>query len=124
MGKDARALPAELKSELGRLARQLGREIYPDGLPRDAKFADLEHIASVVGDEIARQIIETQVQDHSAGFAGELGVCPECHSPAAKAPDQPRVLATTRGEVQWNERVAHCPRCRRAFFPSEPSTGS
>jgi hypothetical protein len=50
--------PVELKSELGRIARKLGREIYPDGLPQDIKFSDLEGVAGVVGDEIARQIIE------------------------------------------------------------------
>lgn len=122
MGKDARSLPAELRSELGRLARQLGREVYPNGLARDAKFSELEHMAGVLGDEIARQIIETQVQDHSARFDEELGECPQCHGPTRKGSDQPRVLTTTRGEVQWNERVANCPRCRRAFFPSEPST--
>jgi uncharacterized protein with PIN domain len=121
MGKDAPVLPAELKSELGRIARQLGRAIYPDGLPRDTKFSELECVAGVVGDEIARQIIETQVEEQAGGFEEQLGECPECHGPARKAPDQPRVLVTTRGEVQWNERVANCPRCRRAFFPSESS---
>jgi hypothetical protein len=123
MGKDARSLSVELQSQLGRIAHQLGQEIYPEGLPRDTKFSDLETLAGVVGDEIARQIIETQVEDQAGGFDEELGECPECHGPARKAPDQPRVLATTRGEVQWKERVANCPRCRRAFFPSEPSVG-
>jgi hypothetical protein len=42
---------------------------------------------------------------------------------ARKAPDEPRVLTTTRGDVAWKERVAHCPRCRRAFFPSGSSVG-
>jgi hypothetical protein len=121
MGKDARSLPVELKSELGRIARQVGREIYPDGLPRDIKFSELEGVAGVVGDEIARQIIEIQVEEQAGAFEDVLCECPECHGQARRAPDQPRVLATTRGEVQWNERVANCPRCRRAFFPSESS---
>jgi len=49
--------------------------------------------------------------------------CPVCGGPARKAPDQPRVLMTTRGEVAWKQRVANCPRCRRAFFRSESSVG-
>ena len=32
-------------------------------------------------------------------------------------------LTTTRGDVAWNERVANCPRCRRAFFPSGSRLG-
>jgi hypothetical protein len=121
MGKDAPSLSSELKSELGRITRQLGREIYPDGLSRDTKFSELECIAGVVGDEIARQIIETQVKEQAGDFERELAECPECHGPARGAPDQPRVLTTMWGEVQWNERVANCPRCRRAFPPSESS---
>jgi hypothetical protein len=53
----------------------------------------------------------------------ELGECPSCGGAARKAPDQPRVLTTTRGDVTWKERVANCPHCRRAFFPSEPVVG-
>lgn len=124
MGKDARSLSAEFQSELGRIARQLGREVYPDGLPRETKFSELESLAGVLGDEIARQIIKTQVEVQAECFEEQLGECPECHGPAHQMPDQPRVLATTRGEVQWNERVATCPRCRRAFFPSESSVRS
>jgi uncharacterized protein with PIN domain len=123
MGKDARSLRAELKSELGRIARQLGRAIYPDGLPQDTKFSELEEVAGVLGDEIARQIIESQVEAQADAFPEKVAICPECNQPARAAPDQPRVLATTRGKVQWNEHVANCPRCRRAFFPSEPSVG-
>jgi uncharacterized protein with PIN domain len=123
MGKDARAVSAELQSELGRIARQLGREIYPDGLRRDTKFSELEDVAGLLGDEIARQIIETQVEQQADGFEQDRVECPECHGPARKMPSQPRVLTTTRGEIQWTEHVASCPRCRRAFFPSEPSVG-
>ena len=53
----------------------------------------------------------------------ELGECPICGGAARKAPDEPRVLTTTRGDVAWKQRVGNCPRCRRAFFPSESSVG-
>jgi hypothetical protein len=124
MGKDAGSLRTELKSELEQIARQLGRKVYPEGLPRDTQFSALEEIAGALGDEMARQLIEINIREQAAGWPEEqLGECPECHGPARKAPDQPRVLLTTRGEVKWQERVANCPRCRRAFFPSEPSVG-
>jgi hypothetical protein len=124
MGKDAATAVQELRIRLGQMARELGREVYPDGLPCDTKFSELERLAGALGDEIARQLIETQVRGQSEEWPEpQLQACPQCGGPASRAPDLPRVLTTTRGEVGWDERVGHCPRCRRAFFPSGPSAG-
>jgi predicted nucleic acid-binding Zn ribbon protein len=124
MGKDAAAIRTEFHSRLGVMARELARELYPDGLPRGTKFSELEAVAGALGDEMARQLIEIHVQEQADDWPEqELGECPVCGSAARKAPDEPRVLATTRGEVAWKQRVGHCSRCRRAFFPSESSVG-
>jgi arylsulfatase A-like enzyme len=124
MGKDAAAIRAEFHSRLGVIARQLARELYPDGLPRGTKFSELEAVAGALGDEMARQLIEVNVQEQADDWPEEeLGECPACGGTARKAPDQPRVLTTTRGDVAWKQRVGNCPRCRRAFFPSESSLG-
>ena len=125
MGKDAAAVRRQLQARLGEIARELGREVYPGGLPRGTKFSDLEEIAGVLGDEIARQLIESQVGEQAEDWPEEeLGECPVCGGDARKAPDEPRVLKTTRGSVAWKERVRNCPSCRRAFFPSEPGLGT
>lgn len=122
MGKDAAEICSEFHTRLSQMARELTREIYPQGLPRGTKFSELEAVAGMLGDEMARQLIEINVQEQAEDWPEqELGECPLCGGPARKAPDQPRVLTTTRGDVLWKQRVANCPRCRRAFFPSEPS---
>lgn len=124
MGKQAGAVPDQLRPRLEQMARELGREIYPDGLPRGTKFSELEDIAGNLGDEIARQLIQSQVLEQAEDWPDdELGQCPACGGPARKAPDQPRVLTTTRGDLTWTERIANCPQCRRAFSPSEPVIG-
>jgi hypothetical protein len=124
MGKDAGTLRDELRIRPGQIARELGREVYPDGLAPDTTFSELESVAGSLGDEIARQLIETQVRGQAEDWPEEqLCECPECGGPASKAPDQPRVLTTTRGDGGWNERVGYCTRCRRAFSPSESSVG-
>jgi predicted nucleic acid-binding Zn ribbon protein len=124
MGRDAASIRTELKSDLEQIAQELRRKVFPEGLPRDTKFSDLESIAGALGDEMARQLIEMSVQEQADDWPEEeLGECPLCGGPARKAPDQPRVLMTTRGDVRWKQRVANCPRCRRAFFPSEPGIG-
>jgi predicted nucleic acid-binding Zn ribbon protein len=124
MGKDAASIRREFHDRLGQVARELGRELYPDGLPRGTKFSELEAIAGALGDEMARQLVEVHVQEQAEDWPEEeLGECPVCGGAARKAPDQPRVVTTTRGDVAWKERVGNCPRCRRAFFPSEPGAG-
>jgi hypothetical protein len=125
MGKDAHRVRREFQTRLGEIARELGRELYPDGLPHGAKFSELEEIAGTLGDEMARQLIENQVGGQAEDWPEEaLGECPVCGGHARKAPDEPRILKTTRGEVAWKERVRNCPSCRRAFFPSEPGLGT
>ncbi len=124
MGKDVAAIRDRFQDRLGQIARELGREVYPNGLPRSTKFSELEAIAGALGDEIARQLIEANVGEQADHWPEqELGECPTCGGPARKAPDEPRVLLTTRGDVAWKQRVANCPRCRRAFPPSESGVG-
>lgn len=125
MGKDVGAHVDEMRIRLGQMARELGRELYPEGLPCDTKFSELEALAGALGDEIARQLIETQVRGQAEEWPeAEVPICPRCGGPASRAPDEPRVLTTTQGDVGWKEHVGYCPRCRRAFFPSGPSVGS
>ena len=124
MGKDAAAIRKEFHARLGRVAREFAKELYPDGLPRGTKFSELEAVAGAMGDEMAWQLIAINVQEQADDWPEEeLGECPVCGGAARKAPDEPRVLTTTRGDVAWKERVANCPRCRRAFFPSGSSVG-
>jgi hypothetical protein len=75
-------------------------QIYPNGLPRGTKFSELEAIAGDLGEEIARQLIETNIRGQPEEWPDdELGECPSCGGPARKAPDQPFELITTRGDV-------------------------
>jgi hypothetical protein len=124
MGKDAATIRDRFQTRLGQIARELGREVYPDGLPRGTKFSELEAIAGALADEMARQLIEVNVQEQADDWPEpESAECPLCGGPAREAPDEPRVLKTTRGAVAWKQRVGNCPRCRRAFFPSGPGAG-
>jgi hypothetical protein len=124
MGKDATTIRKEFHTRLEEMARELARELYPGGLPRGTKFSELEAVAGALGDEMARQLIAINVQEQADDWPEEeLGECPVCGGAARKAPDEPHILTTTRGDVAWNERVANCPRCRRAFFPSGSSVG-
>lgn len=124
MGKDVAAIRGEFHTRLDQIARELVKELYPNGMPRGTKFSELEAVAGALGDEMTRQLIAINVQEQADNWPEqELGECPACGGTARKAPDQPHCLTTTRGDVVWKERVANCPRCRRAFFPSGSSVG-
>ncbi len=124
MGKDDAAFRDQLGTRLGQIARELGRAVYPDGLPRGTPFSAVEDIAGILADEIARRMIESNIQGQAEEWSEEeADACPRCGGPGRKAPDQPRRLQTTRGAVVWKERVRNCTRCRRAFFPSGPRVG-
>jgi hypothetical protein len=122
MGKDAATIRREFRARLGQLARELGRELYPEGLPRTASFAELEDGAGTIGDEIARHLIESQVRQHAeVSTEDPPGLCPACTEPLESGSARARRLTTTRGPMAWTEQTAYCPRCRRAFSPSGPS---
>jgi len=77
MGKDAAAIRAQFQTRLGQVARELGRELYPDGLPRGTKFSELEAVAGALADELARQLIEAQVRVQARGVSGLRGAGPQ-----------------------------------------------
>lgn len=124
MSKDAAVIRPELPPRLCRIARELSRNLYPGRLPRGAKFSELDAIAGALGDEIARRLIEINVQKQADDWPKEeLGECPVCGGAARKAPEEPRVLTTTGRDVAWKQRVHNCPRCRRGFFPQNQAVG-
>ena len=95
MGKDAAAIRNELQPRLAQIARDLGRKVYPDGLPLGGILVSkLEDIAGALGDEIARQLIQRQRRGAGRRLARGAtgGECPVCGGPARKAPDEPREL--------------------------------
>ncbi len=74
MGKDAAEIRKEFHARLGLVARELAKELYPNGLPRGTKFSELEAVAGTLGDEMARQLIEINVHEQDDDWPeDELG---------------------------------------------------
>jgi hypothetical protein len=126
MGKDVPSIPDNLRPMLSQFADQIGREIYPNGLPRGTKFSQLETLSALIGDELGRSIIESQTRAQADDLSQDSApaVCSTCGQTARDAPVEHRDLTTTQGTVTWNEPAAYCPSCRRSFFPSVSSLGA
>lgn len=124
MGKDAATIPDGVRFLLPQIAAQLSDQVFPGGMPWGTKFDDLEQLAGVLGDEIARQMIQANIGKQATASVEVGEACPTCGREGRASPGEPRELLTTRGPVSWTEPAQHCPHCRRAFFPSEPSLGT
>jgi len=120
---------SELLNALGPALRAAAKNVLhhasgPDGLPWGTRFADAEDLAVKVGDLLAREILQAAFQAQAArSRPNDLNACPSCGGPLQLRPDgqavEPRVVHSRRGHVAWDEPVCYCPRCRRAFFPSD-----
>ena len=117
MGKDAAVIRSEFHARLCQIARDLTGELYPQGLPRGTKFSELETVAGALGDEMARQLIEINVQEQADDWPEEeLGECPLCGGAARKAPDQPRVLTDHAGRRRLETTRRQLPPLSAGFF--------
>lgn len=119
--------PQELL-ELRQLAAQWGnivaRRAFGDAGPGlDVDFDMMEPIAHAAAQGLTEGTRQTLLESQTAAL-GDPQPCPDC-GPAGPVHRQERPLRTKGVELQQNEPVAHCPDCRRDFFPpaADPAAG-
>jgi hypothetical protein len=118
-------VPAHLRPVLQAAAKNLLAHLYgPAGPPWGTSFAALEELAvqisRTLGAEVLQQALQRQANQPSPP---ELRHCPACAGPLHEQPPEPRSVRTDTGQADWQEPARYCPRCRRAFFPSEQELG-
>lgn len=110
-----------------KLAKQWGkivaRNAYGEGGPGlDVDFDEMEQIAAAATAGLVEGTLEHLAEQQARHLPAELP-CPTCQKLCPVARRERRVVA--RGAaVTLSEPVAHCPACRRDFFPpaTEPQT--
>jgi len=86
-------------------------------------FDQMELAANGVGDRLSEKLAQKSL-DRSLAGRPEAPRCPKCDQPGCRLDDpDPRVIQTSRGEVQWNEDEYFCRKCRKSFFPSDRAFG-
>ncbi len=119
-----------LRPYLEGVAKKLADDLFgPKGPKWGTSLTELEDIALDARAILSQKLVElglhrqaaTSPQDRPA----DMQACPSCQRPLADTAPQPapRSLDTRAGEVDWQEPQEFCPRCRRAFFPSEQKSG-
>lgn len=120
-----RFTPEELQ-ELHNLAAQWAkivskRAFGDDGPGLDVDFRTFEQIATAAAQGLTEGTLQLLLQQQALRLTSEQS-CPSC---GKVCPTQPHTRSLTAQGVQVEqvERVAHCPDCRRDFFPPANGTG-
>jgi hypothetical protein len=106
------------------LAKQWGkivaRNAYGDSGPDlDVDFDEMEQIAAAAAAGLAEGTLEQLAEQQARHLPDELP-CPACQA-SCPVRRRPRQLVARSATITLQEPVAHCPACRRDFFP--PTTG-
>jgi hypothetical protein len=119
--------PDELQ-ELRHLAAQWGRIVArrafgDDGPGLDVDFDMMEQIAHAAAQGLTEGTLQTLLARQTDAL-GDKPPCPDCGRPCP-VHRQERPLHAKGVELRQSEPVAHCPACRRDFFPpaADPATG-
>ncbi len=86
------------------------------GPPANVTFAQMEELAIAAVQGLLAGTLEAATQQH-AGHLGAQQPCPDCGQPCP-LPYEDRELTTRGGTFTHREPKAHCPACRRDFFPT------
>jgi hypothetical protein len=94
----------------------LAQEAFPDGPGLDVTLADMEEVAARAAKAIVQGTVETMTSQQAKQFDSQLA-CPTCGK-MCEVTRKPRPITVRGGKATLDEPVAHCPACRRDFFPS------
>jgi hypothetical protein len=102
------------------LAKQWGkivaRNAYgPDGPPLEADFDEMEQIAAAATAGLVEGTLEHLTRQHAQRLPERLP-CPTCQT-SCPVQTRPRRVVARGATATLQEPVAHCPACRRDFFP-------
>jgi len=103
----------EIAAGWGKLA---AKNVFPTGPGLDVTLVEMEEVANRAARAIVRGAVETMTCEQAKQFGEELP-CPICERMCA-VKRKFRPMTVRGGEATLDEPVAHCPACRRDFFPS------
>jgi len=88
------------------------------GIPH---YSVIEARAHELGQQLSRRI-QAQQMDDLAAHAPPSAKCPECGT-RCDTSRRKRRMTSVDGALTVDEPVAHCPKCRRGFFPPQGGVG-
>jgi len=111
----------ELHDLAARWAQIVSKRAFgEEGPGLDVDFRTFEQIATAAAQGLTEGTLQLLLQQQADKLPDQQP-CPEC---GTLCPTQPstRPLTVPGTQVEQTERIAHCPKCRRDFFPPTDST--
>jgi hypothetical protein len=113
----------ELHDLAARWAQIVSKRAFGDDGPGlDVDFRTFEQIATAAAQGLTEGTLQLLLQQQ-AGKLPEEQPCPDCGTLCPTKPHT-RMLTAEGATVQQTERIAHCPVCRRDFFPPADGSGT
>ena len=109
-----------LAAEWGKIVSR--RAFGDDGPGLDVDFRTFEQIATAAAQGLTEGTLQLLLQQQADKLPHEQP-CPACGKPCPTTPHT-RTLTAQGAEIQQAERIAHCPDCRRDFFPPAGGLGT
>jgi hypothetical protein len=115
----SRLTPEELTA-IQTLAARWGQVVVrraygPTGPGLDVDLATMEQVAMAAARGVAEGTL-TALLDQQAQQLPTTSACPDCGRECTRT-TEPRPLVGRSATITYPEPVAHCPACRRDFFP-------
>jgi hypothetical protein len=111
---------AELAQRWGKIVvQQMWGEQGP-GL--DVNLDQMEQVAMAAVRGLLAGTLETATEQQGRKL-GEQQPCPDCGQPCPVVTEE-RTVTTGGGSFEHHEPKAHCPACRRDFFPPKADSGT
>jgi len=108
----------DIRDLAARRGKIVARRAFGDAGPgSDVDLAALERVAVVAAGGLTEGTLATLLEQQAQALPAE-SPCP-ARGRSCPIRHEPRTLATAHGgALRYREPVAHCPACRRDFFPS------
>jgi hypothetical protein len=110
----------ELAAEWGKIVSK--RAFGEDGPGLEVDFRTMEQIAIAAARGLTEGTLQQMLQQQAHKLP-EQQPCPHCGK-LCLTESHTRSLIAEGAEIQQPERIAHCPDCRRDFFPPTDCTGT
>jgi hypothetical protein len=121
-------LTSEDIERIAALAKEWGKIIVrrhwgEQGPGLDVDFNEMEEVAMAAVRALLAGTLETAT-GQQADRLGQEQACPECGRKCSLQRDSRPIVVRTGSSIDHDEPKAHCPVCRRDFFPSasDPET--
>jgi hypothetical protein len=113
----------QLRSLAAQWAKIVSKRAFgEEGPGLDVDFRTMEQIALVAAQGLTEGTLQLLLEQQAQKLP-QQSPCPECGRLCLIQPAQ-RSLIARGAKIEQPERVAHCPDCRRDFFPPAGSVGT